>query len=253
MPTSGTTGGPLPVFYSKEFADYFYSLGLYRVRRLQALGAMTRTAVILFALPGNDPDPPDAEPRPRRRTVLGLFSPVAGRISDYFNKILYMGYSIEEVLPQIVGHRPDLLWGSPTYIRMLADAVVARGVTGIHPRAISLGGEPLDEPSRRYFEKVFGCRVYSCYGANEVGLIAAECTAASGLHVNADSLIVEVLKDGQPASPGEQGEIVVTGLLNGAMPIIRYRLGDLGVLSDEICSCGRTLPLLRSVEGRTVD
>jgi phenylacetate-CoA ligase len=73
------------------------------------------------------------------------------------------------------------------------------------------------------------------------------------LHVNADSVLVEVLRDGRPAPPGAPGKIVVTDLSNFAMPLVRYQVGDVGVLSDRRCPCGRGLPLLESIEGREAD
>jgi phenylacetate-CoA ligase len=66
-------------------------------------------------------------------------------------------------------------------------------------------------------------------------------------------LIMEVVRGGEQASAGERGEIVVTNLLNYAMPLIRYRVGDIGILDDKYCSCGRGLPLLKSIEGRMAD
>ena len=73
-----------------------------------------------------------------------------------------------------------------------------------------------------------------------------------GLHVS-DSVIVEILKDGSPTLPGESGNIVVTCLLNDAMPMIRYDLGDVGSWANSPCPCGRNTPLLESVDGRKED
>jgi phenylacetate-CoA ligase len=68
-----------------------------------------------------------------------------------------------------------------------------------------------------------------------------------------DSSVMEFLDDGEQVTPGERGEIVVTGLTNYAMPLIRYELGDVGVPTDESCSCGRSWPLIKSVEGKKHD
>jgi phenylacetate-CoA ligase len=102
-------------------------------------------------------------------------------------------------------------------------------------------------------EAVFGCPVFNRYGCREVGIIASECPAHDGLHVAAEGLVVEVLCDGRPARPGELGAVVVTDLLNRAMPLIRYRVGDAAVPEDRPCACGRGLPRLRSVTGRVAD
>jgi phenylacetate-CoA ligase len=91
------------------------------------------------------------------------------------------------------------------------------------------------------------------YGCEEVSLIACECQRHDGLHVNADGVYVEILRDGRPADPGETGSIVVTDLTNRAMPLLRYQVGDVAVLSERQCPCGRGLPLLERLEGREAD
>jgi phenylacetate-CoA ligase len=73
------------------------------------------------------------------------------------------------------------------------------------------------------------------------------------MHINADSVLVEFLKEGEPVAPKERGEIVITNLWNRAMPLIRYRMGDIGIPSEEYCECGRGLPLMKDLEGRADD
>jgi phenylacetate-CoA ligase len=106
---------------------------------------------------------------------------------------------------------------------------------------------------RRVIEEVFACPVTNRYGCEEVSLIACECERHQGLHVNADGVHVELLRDGRPALPGEPGSVVVTDLSNRAMPILRYQVGDVAVWSDKRCGCGRGLPLLERLEGREAD
>jgi phenylacetate-CoA ligase len=87
----------------------------------------------------------------------------------------------------------------------------------------------------------------------EVGPISWQCPKHENYHINSDCCIVEFVKNGEKVSSGEKGEIVVTGLFTFAMPFIRYKLGDVGVSTDEECSCGRGLPMMKSIEGRIVD
>jgi phenylacetate-CoA ligase len=92
------------------------------------------------------------------------------------------------------------------------------------------------------------------YGCEEVGLIGCECERHDGMHLTAEHLLVECVRDdGTPASPGEEGYLVLTGLVDRAMPLIRYRIEDRGILTDRPCPCGRGLPLLERVTGRTAD
>ena len=87
-----------------------------------------------------------------------------------------------------------------------------------------------------------------------MSLIACQCERHAGLHVNADGLYVEILwPDGSPCEPGKPGRVVVTDLLNHAMPILRYEVGDMACWAGRDCSCGRGLPLLEKIEGRVAD
>ena len=102
---------------------------------------------------------------------------------------------------------------------------------------------------------MFRCRVFNRYGTKELGCIACECEAHTGLHISAESNHVEVLNDaGQPVRPGEIGNIIVTNLNNLGMPFIRYCIEDSGAWYDgRDCSCGRAAPMLGVLYGRSVD
>ncbi len=107
---------------------------------------------------------------------------------------------------------------------------------------------------REVIERVFGCKIFERYGCEEVSLIASECEAHWGMHVNTDSLIVEFLKDdGQQAAAGEEASVVVTDLMNYGMPVIRYKIGDKAIFTDQACPCGRQSPLITKVTGRDAD
>jgi phenylacetate-CoA ligase len=102
-------------------------------------------------------------------------------------------------------------------------------------------------------EKVFGCPVFNRYGCREVSVIDIECPAHTGLHVMAEGLHVEIETPRGPARPGETGSILITDLLNHAMPLIRYRIGDMGAWAQGTCPCGRHLPRLQKIAGRVTD
>jgi len=119
----------------------------------------------------------------------------------------------------------------------------------ISPSGIISSAEMLTEDMRVIIEKAFKCKVLNRYGSREVGLIASECKQQTGLHINADNVFVEVVKDGKPVPIGGNGEILVTDFSNHGMPLIRYK----GCLSVDSCSCGITLPLMKSVDGRVAD
>ena len=107
---------------------------------------------------------------------------------------------------------------------------------------------------REIISKAFHAPVFNHYGSREVGGIATECEAHLGLHVHMETQLVEIIDDqGRPCKPGEEGEIVVTNLINYAMPLIRYRIGDRGIWAKEECTCGRGAPLLKTITGRITD
>jgi phenylacetate-CoA ligase len=106
---------------------------------------------------------------------------------------------------------------------------------------------------RMDIEDCFKVPVYNRYGGRDIDFVAQECPARKGLHINSEKVFLEIIKDGHPVPPGELGEIVITRLDNFAMPFIRYRCGDLGVMANCPCECGRALPLLEKIEGRVQD
>ncbi len=124
---------------------------------------------------------------------------------------------------------------------------------GIKPKGIISSAETLPLYKKELIERVFSCKVLNRYGSREVGLIASECPCQEGLHINSDNVFVEVLIGDRPVAKGRSGEIVVTDLWNFGMPLIRYKMEDRGSLKEGLCSCGRGLPLLGEVEGRTSD
>jgi phenylacetate-CoA ligase len=149
--------------------------------------------------------------------------------------------------------RPTLLFGHAHSLHLVARFLNSKNLTDIRPKGIISTAMVLHDHERKEIEEVFGCRVTNRYGCEEVSLIASECEEHHGLHVNMDTLIVEVVQDGKAISPGGPGAIVVTDLTNYGMPFIRYRIGDVGIASNRTCKCGRAYTLIESVEGRAAD
>ncbi len=150
--------------------------------------------------------------------------------------------------------QPLVMFGHSHSLYILSLYLQRLGISDIHPRGIISTSMMLLEPERRLIEEVFQCQVTNRYGCEEVGLIACECEQHRGLHLNIDHLVIEFLReDGTVAKPGEEASIVVTDLINRGMPLIRYRVGDMGIRSDRRCACGRGLPLMERVTGRQAD
>jgi phenylacetate-CoA ligase len=153
-------------------------------------------------------------------------------------------------------YRVKYLFGYASSLDSLAQLATERGLNGPPMRIAISNAEPLYEHQRERIKAVFGCPIRDTYGMAEIVGAASECSAGS-LHQWPEVGVLEILRDHSdvPAESGEVGRIVATGLLNSDMPLIRYDTGDRGVVSltSTSCSCGRRLPLLRSVEGRSDD
>ena len=147
---------------------------------------------------------------------------------------------------------PDYFYGYTSMLKEFADYSKSFK-NRIKPKAVITTSEVLTEPDKNFISEVFSCRVFNEYGCGEVGTIAHECEHGR-LHINAENLIIEVVDETGQLVPAEvAGELVVTDLSNTAMPLIRYRLADWGVLANELCPCGRTLPVLEYIYGRAYD
>jgi len=159
---------------------------------------------------------------------------------------------LARTIREISDWKPTLIDGYAEALNLLAQYIQASGGLSNKPRGVMSSAQTLPEGSRRVIEDAFGCKVYDKYGGREFSGIAYECEAHEGHHVVSEGYIVEILRDGNPAAPGETGEVVITDLNNCCMPFIRYRIGDLAeaVDNDRPCSCGRGMPRIGNIDGR---
>jgi phenylacetate-CoA ligase len=151
--------------------------------------------------------------------------------------------------------RPRMLFGYPSALSLIAQHAQQRGerMDDLGIRVAFVTSERLYDEQRATISTVFGCPVANGYGGRDAGFIAHECPAGS-LHLTAEDVIVELLDEaGEPVAPGQSGEIVVTHLATPDFPFIRYRTGDMAVQSGRVCACGRGLPVLDEVQGRSTD
>jgi phenylacetate-coenzyme A ligase PaaK-like adenylate-forming protein len=154
----------------------------------------------------------------------------------------------------------EVLCCTPSYAVRLGEALAEAGVaTGeLSLRVGIFGAEPWSEAMRAQIEAVLPLKALDIYGLSEVigPGVACECLEAqAGLHVNEDHFLVEVVDpdSGRPLGPGERGELVFTTLTKEAMPLLRYRTGDIAALDRSACPCGRTLARMSKVTGRRDD
>ena len=149
--------------------------------------------------------------------------------------------------------KPTFIYNFPSVMMMLARIVESEGLGELAPRGIICHGELMPKEIQQGIARAFRCPVYNQYGAQEFNRMAWDCDRHESMHVDADSVVIEVLDGDRALGPGADGELVVTGLVNRLMPLIRYRIGDTGRHVEGRCGCGRGLPLLDVTEGRKDD
>lgn len=151
--------------------------------------------------------------------------------------------------------RPRMLFGYPSALSHIARHAKARGIAmnDLGIKVAFVTSERLYDEQRAQISETFGCPVANGYGGRDAGFIAHQCPEG-GMHLTAEDVIVELVdRDGQPVPVGQPGEIVVTHLATGDFPFVRYRTGDVAVMDDRRCACGRGLPMLKEIQGRTTD
>jgi len=186
---------------------------------------------------------------------------LSGRFGDFMRNRLILNsfrmteYSKKRYIDILNRHRPKMIRAYADSIYEIARYASENNIKVRPQNVIHTGASNLHPFMREEIEKVFQCPVYDHYGGREVGSIASECSAHDGLHIMMEHNIVEVIgKDNRPGPPGHEGEIVVTNLSNYSMPIIRYRIGDMGIMKTySPCPCGCSYPKMQSVMGRVVD
>jgi phenylacetate-CoA ligase len=241
--TSGTTGKPLTIFYSRDAMQKMWAfVELYRctagVSKGDRKGQFTGKMIV-----------PPAQPRSRRvfwRRDLANHALLLSTIHLLPENLPYYAAALERF-------RPVYLCGYPSSMYVLAEYYRQSGRTAPRIVAALTSAETLLDHQRSTVEETFATRVFNQYGQAEMQSFWYECAAGS-MHAHPLAGVTEILRpDGTPAAPGETGEVVLTGLVNYAMPLIRYRVGDAARFAARPCSCGRGMPVIEEISGRLDD
>ncbi len=188
-------------------------------------------------------DHPDPNPTWRQKLLYRNLTLHTAAVSDE---------SMMEYVTVLRRYRPRHMLAYAQSAVLFAEFCRKNNIEDISFESMIVSAEMLLPGKRQVLEETFGGKVFNRYGCREVSVIASECEYHSGLHINADALLVEV--DPAPNLPPGMGRVLVTDLLNRSMPLIRYEIGDLANLdSDMHCPCGRSLPLIGNIQGRTSD
>ncbi len=242
LKTSGTTGTPLSIYFSTEMHRRWSAAYETRVRRWAGVNRLMSRAMIggrmIQRKEQNNP-PFWRYNHAERQLYLSAFHISPKNAPEYVNALNH--------------YRPDYLVGYASSHYYLARMINRLHLDVIRPKAVLTSSEKLTDEMRDEIRKAYRCEVFDAYSGVEACGLASECEYHR-LHVSPDVGILELIdENGHPVKNGETGEIVFTGLLNFEQPLIRYRTGDLAILSDEKCPCGREMPVLRELVGRLED
>lgn len=238
--SSGSSGVPIVTEHTAYERQLYLAV---RRRTLLGLGHSLRPPYVFMGL---DPRTPEERAEPRMQA-----NPL---------RVIECRQPIRDLLAELEQTPVGTLIGYPSVLLEVAEHASQELLRRIRPAVTIASGEVLTNEARRTLANAFGAPVTTTYASTECFWMGGECMHTGELHVPDDSVIVEVVDaTGQPAAPGERGEVVVTALHSLAQPLIRYRIGDLAVrgsgrLSGEAgCGCGAPWSTLGTVEGRRLD
>ncbi len=237
--TSGSTTEPLVVLRT-WFEESLLMAFIYRSYHYSGLRMRDRRAHIKLRPQG-------------QKQCYQLFNRVLQALGLHRHLIVSFLEEQNFILNQLKKFHPDVIQGYPGVLSRIAVMMSHENRRFFQPRFIITGAEVLTPLMRERISEGFKTRVFDFYASHEFNLLAWECRETGEYHTCDDSVILEVVKNGQPADQGERGEVVVTNLHSFAMPFIRYRLGDIVTKGSEICKCGLPFSTIRKIQGRMTD
>ena len=230
--TSGTMGIPLTVYLTPGELRF---RRLIEFRGLLAIGFKPDDRLVVIG--------PSRKHNTRWFQRLGLFW--STNISPFIDA--------EQQIQQIKKLKPTIFWVYPSCLKVLIRLLNERSAKEIAPRLLITSAEVLPKDTYDAVKALWDVEIIDFYGSIEFGRIAWECKNHKGLHINMDSVIVECINKDKTMLGNKGGLTVITSLHSYTMPLLRYKLGDICALSDDICTCGRGFPLLHNLEGRADD
>ncbi|MCX7765548.1 MAG: hypothetical protein N2246_02435, partial [Candidatus Sumerlaeia bacterium] len=241
--SGGSTGEPVQFIQDKEYWDKEIAGTLF-----------------FFSLAGKDIGERELKLWGSERDILEGSIGLKAKVQNWlYNRLLLNSFMItrEDMSNYVIRwnrFKPKVVWAYVDSIYEMARFIEQGKLLIFSPVAIIVTAGTLYPALRSYIEKIMHTKVLNQYGSREVGVIACECMKQRGLHLFQWKQFVEIVdKHGNSVPAGELGEIIVTNLENYAMPLIRYRIGDMGRMSEEQCDCGIGLTLLKEISGRVTD
>ncbi len=236
--TGGSTGTPLKVSLNRDIRQKTYA---FWNRFYKSIGFNIGDKKATFV--GRKVQEPDNNKPPfwrynlkDRQLIFSSFHMTEENLSDYIQKLNTF--------------KPALIEGYPLSVHRLAEYILSNKIKlTFTPVGISTSSENFSDAERNAMEEAFNCKVFDQYGSAESVVFASEC-AFGKKHISVEYGLLEILNENGKITPTGEGEFIVTTLLNDVMPLIRYRIGDLGKVSNEPCPCGRHTPIIEQLYGK---
>lgn len=242
--TSGTTGKPLDLWWSRDTVRAWYALFEARIRRWNGVSRHDRWAILGGQL---------VVPVEKRRPPFWVWN--AGLHQLYMSSYHLSVETVSAYFEALRRYHVISVVGYPSALSFLAQVGLEQGLRPPPLRVVISNAEPLYASQRDAIGRAFACPVRDTYGMAEIVAAASECESGS-LHQWPEVGRIEVLQDdSDERAEGGSGRLICTGLLNADMPLVRYAIGDRGafVASDRMCPCGRALARLAAIDGRSDD
>ena len=241
--SGGSTGEPVKFIQDRE----------YKLRDMAG-------TLFFFDLAGKDLGEPEIKLWGSQRDVFEGTLGIKEKIQNFlYNRVFLNSFNMDaRILPEYIrkwnAFKPKAIWTYVSSIYELARYIEKNSIEIHPPHTVICTSGTLTPEIRKYLERILKTRVFNQYGSREVGAIATECGRGHGLHILSWKQYLEVVDtDGKPCPAGKEGEIVITNLDNYSMPLIRFRIGDTGILGECDHSCGLNMPVLQQVTGRLTD
>jgi len=243
--TSGTTGTPVSFYRTLDTVRLCYAFFEARVRQWHGVSWKHRWAILGGHL---------VAPFHQKKPPFWVWNIALNQL--YLSTHHLTAQHTKSFVDAMRRHRANHLVTYPASGKVMADHMLEQSLEAPPLRAVFSNAEGLTPAARDSMTRAFGCPVVDTYGMGEHVLAASECPEGR-MHTWPEMGLIEVFDDfeDRPVNDGEAGRLILTGLLNADMPLIRYEVGDRGRLatSDTTCRCGRTLPCLAAIEGRASD
>lgn len=240
--TGGTTGKPLNIYLTRNVIQKWYAIYEARIRHWNGVSIKDRWAI----LGGQMVTPLGKNKKPFWVMNYGLNQ-------LYLSSFHINQQNVASYVEQLIRYQPTHLIVYPSSANYLAQLILEQGLIVPNIKVIITNSEILLDSQRDNISRAFHCPVRNTYGMGEIALGASECEEGK-LHIWPESGVLEVVDENSLPSGEMVGDFILTGLINDAMPLIRYSIGDRGYPAEvSNCNCQRKLPVMRSIEGRSSD